>query len=80
MRRGGVSPRRGVDSGRGRFSLWVGLAIAMAVLVPAPAAVAADAEPEPDADEGPSYLVPNIMAIGMSLTILAIACKRFRKD
>jgi len=28
----------------------------------------------------PSFLLPNLLAVGMSLTVLAIACKRFRKE
>lgn len=28
----------------------------------------------------PSFLLPNLLAVGMSLTVLVIACKRFRKE
>jgi hypothetical protein len=28
----------------------------------------------------PSFLLPNLLALAMSLTVLVIACKRFRKE
>ncbi|MFO8013210.1 MAG: hypothetical protein R6X20_07885 [Phycisphaerae bacterium] len=28
----------------------------------------------------PSFLLPNLLALAMSLTVFAIACKRFRKE
>jgi len=28
----------------------------------------------------PSFLLPNLLAIAMSLTVLAVACKRFKRE
>jgi hypothetical protein len=56
------------------------LALAV-VLAAAPAAAAEDeAPPPPPAPRLPSFALPNLLALGMSLTLLAIACKRFRRE
>lgn len=64
-----------------RLARLVGL-----VLVPAALALPMAASGAGDLGAGgagrplPSFLLPNLLAVGMSLTVLVIACKRFRKE
>lgn len=76
-----MRPRESTTVHRSRCLLRrVGLlaAFAMAMAVPAAALGAA-----PESGAGghmPSFLLPNLLALAMSLTILVIACKRFGKE
>jgi len=80
MRRGGKARpdrwRRPVRCGvrlRALLPGWAGLALATPVLG------AGDPASSGAGGTMPSFLLPSLMAAGMSLTVLAIACRRFRK-
>jgi type IV secretory pathway VirB2 component (pilin) len=63
-----------VKSKAGRAVL-AAVAVATAALLIASQVFAADASSEP-----PSYAIANIAAVVMSLTVLAVACKRYRRS
>ncbi len=71
--------RADVSRGCRRRPVWPALlALVVGVFVMYAAARAAPTGGEPS--DLPSFTVPNIMAIVMSLAVLAIACMRYRKD
>jgi len=81
MRQRASSPSRARRTTRGPCLGWAGVALVLVVLALATTADAARSEPqERPEDPMPSYVLPNILAVGMGLTVLAIACKRFRKE
>ena len=71
--------RSGVPRGRRLRLVWTALLVVW--LGGFAALVAVQAAPtQGEANDLPSFALPNIMAIGMSLAVLAIACMRYQKD
>ena len=70
-----MSPMRG--SGRASGPMRWAVSVALAVLLAGAAWGARTARVQEV--PRPSYAIPNIAAIVMALTVLAIACKRFQR-